>query len=76
MRITYNIMVAKPVGKKPLERPRRRWKYNIRMDLREIWWEGVDWMPMAQDRDRWLATVNMLINTGYFKRRGISSLAK
>jgi hypothetical protein len=45
-------LVGKPEGKRPLVRPRHRWKYNLRMGLREIGWEGVDWMYMAQDRDQ------------------------
>jgi hypothetical protein len=44
MRIPYNILVGKPEGKRLLGRPRRRWEGNIRMDLREIWWESVDWI--------------------------------
>jgi hypothetical protein len=51
IRNVYTILVGKPEGKRPLERPRRRWQHNIRMDLREIEWEGADWMNLAQDRD-------------------------
>jgi hypothetical protein len=47
----YRILVGKTVGKRPLGRPRRRWVDNIKMDLREIGWDGVEWMDMAQDRD-------------------------
>jgi hypothetical protein len=47
----YNISVGKPEGKKPLGRPRRRWKDNVRMDISERGWEGVDWMNPAQDGD-------------------------
>jgi hypothetical protein len=43
----------KTCRKKPLRRPRRRWKDNIKIALKEIWWEGVDWIHMAQDKDRW-----------------------
>jgi hypothetical protein len=50
-RYAYRILVEKPEGKKPLGRPRRRWVDNIKMDLREIVWDGVDWMDLAQDRD-------------------------
>jgi hypothetical protein len=53
MRNTYNILVGKPEGKRPLGIPRRRWEDNIRMDLVEIGWECVDWMHLAQDRDNW-----------------------
>jgi hypothetical protein len=54
--------VGKPEGKRPLGRPRRRWVDNIKMDLREIGWYGVDWMDMAQDRDQWRALVNTVLN--------------
>jgi hypothetical protein len=50
------------LGKRPLGRPRRRWVGNIKMDLREIGWGGVDWMDMAQDRDQWRALVNTVMN--------------
>jgi hypothetical protein len=52
-RNSYRIMVGKPEGKRPLGRPRRRWVDNIKMDLREIGWDGVDWVDLAQDRDHW-----------------------
>jgi hypothetical protein len=48
----YRILVDMPEGKRPLGRPRRRWVHNIKMDLREIGWDGVDWIDMAQDRDQ------------------------
>jgi hypothetical protein len=54
--------VGKPGGKRPLERPRRRWVDNIKMYLREIGWDGVDWIDMAQDRDQWRALVNTVLN--------------
>jgi hypothetical protein len=47
MRNAYNILVRKPGGKRPLGGPRHRWEDNIRMKLREIWWEGMDWMHLA-----------------------------
>jgi hypothetical protein len=50
------------VGKRPLGRPRRRWVNNIKMDLREIGWDAVDWIDLAQDRDQWRALVNMVMN--------------
>jgi hypothetical protein len=53
--------VGKPEGKRPLERPRRRWVDNIKMD-RDIGCDGVDWMYMAQDRDQWRALVNTVLN--------------
>jgi hypothetical protein len=54
--------VEKPEGKRPLGRPRRRWVENIKMDLREIGWAGVDWIDLAQDRDHWRALVNTVMN--------------
>jgi hypothetical protein len=54
--------VGKPEGKRPLGRPRRRGVDNIKMDLREIGWDGVDWIDMAQARDQWRAPVNMVLN--------------
>jgi hypothetical protein len=56
------ILVGKPEGKRPLGRPRRRWVDNIKMDLREIRWDGVDGIDMAQDRDQWRALVNTVLN--------------
>jgi hypothetical protein len=53
---------CKPEGKRPLGRPRRRWVDNIKMDLREIGWDVVDWIDMAQDRDQWRAVVNTVLN--------------
>jgi hypothetical protein len=61
-RTAYRILVGKPEGKGPLGRPRRRWVVNIKMDLREIGWDGADWMEMAQDRDQWRALVNTVLN--------------
>jgi len=57
----HRILVGKPVGKIPLGRPRRRWEDNIKMDLREVGGDG-DWMEWAQDRDRWRALVNTVMN--------------
>jgi hypothetical protein len=54
----YNILVGKPEGRRPLGSPRRRWEDNIKMDLREIGFGDVDWIHLAQDRDRWRAVVN------------------
>jgi hypothetical protein len=58
----YKVLVGKPVGKKPLGRPRRRWEDGIRMDLREIGLGGVDWIRLAQDRDQWRAAVSAVMN--------------
>jgi hypothetical protein len=51
-----------PEAKRPLGRPRRRWVDNIKIDLREIGWDGVDWIDLAQDRDQWSALVNTVMN--------------
>jgi hypothetical protein len=56
------VLVGKPEGKRPLGRPRRRWEDGIRMDLREIGFGGVDWILLAQDRDRWRAVVSVVMN--------------
>jgi hypothetical protein len=61
-RKVYKVLAGKPEGKRPLERPRRRWEDGIRMDLREIGWGSVDWIQLAQDRDRWRALVNTVMN--------------
>jgi hypothetical protein len=62
VRDAYNILVGRPEGKRPLGRPRRRWEDNIEMDLREIGFGDVDWIHLAQDRDRCRALVNMVMN--------------
>jgi hypothetical protein len=54
--------VGKPEGKRPLGKPSRRWVDNIKMDLREIRWNGVDWIYMDQNRDQWRAIVNTVLN--------------
>jgi hypothetical protein len=54
--------VGKPEGKRLLGRPRRRWVENIKMDLREIGWDGRNWIELAQDRDQWMALVNTVMN--------------
>jgi hypothetical protein len=56
-RKVYEVLVGKPEGKRPPGRPRRKWEDEIRMDLREIGLGGVDWIQLAQDRDRWRAVV-------------------
>jgi hypothetical protein len=61
-RNAYMILVGKPKGKRPLGRPRRRWVDNIKIDLREIGWDGMDWMDLAQDRDQWRVLVNKVMN--------------
>jgi hypothetical protein len=61
-RNAYRLLVGKPEGKRPLERPRRRWVGNIKMNLSEIGWDGVGWIGLAQDRDKWRALVNAVTN--------------
>jgi len=61
-RVVYRILVGKPEGRRPLGRPRRRWEDNIRMDLRLMECGCVDWMELAQDRDRWRALDSALMN--------------
>jgi hypothetical protein len=61
-RNAYRILVGKPERNRPLGRPRGRWVNNIEMDVREIGWDGMDWMDLAQDRDRWRDLVNTGIN--------------
>jgi len=58
----YRVLVGKPVGMRPLGRPRRRWEDNIKMDLQEVGCGGMDWIELAQDRDRWWALVNAVMN--------------
>jgi hypothetical protein len=57
----YRILVGKPEGKRPLGRPKRRWVDNIRMDLRDTGWYGMDWIELVQDMDQWRALVNTVM---------------
>jgi hypothetical protein len=59
---TYRLLLGKPEGRRPLGRPRRRWADNVRMDLVEVGGGDVDWIGLAQDRDRWRALVNAIMN--------------
>jgi hypothetical protein len=61
-RNVYRVLMGKPKRKTPLGRPRHRWEDGIRMDLREIGWVSVDWIQLAQYRDRWQALVNTFMN--------------
>jgi hypothetical protein len=61
-RNAYRILVGNPEGKRPLGRSRHRWVDNIEMDLREIGWDGMDWMNLAENRDQWRALVNRVMN--------------
>jgi hypothetical protein len=62
VRGAYNILVGRPEGRRPLGRPRSRWEDNIKIDLMEIGFGDVDWIHWAQDRDRWRAVVNTVMN--------------
>jgi hypothetical protein len=62
VRGAYNILVGRPEGRRPLGRPRCRWEDKIKLDLREIGFGDVDWIQWAQDRDRWQALVNTVMN--------------
>ena len=62
VRGVHRVLVVEPEGKRPLGRPRLRWEDNIKMDLQEVGGGGVDWMELAQDRDRWRALVNTVMN--------------
>jgi hypothetical protein len=61
-RKVYKVLMGKPEGKRPLGRPRCKWEYRIRMDLREIVLGDVDWIRLAQDRNRWRAVVSTVMN--------------
>jgi hypothetical protein len=61
-RSAYRLLVEKPEGRRPPERPRRRWFDNIRVDFVEMGWGDVNWIGLAQDRDRWRALVNSVLN--------------
>jgi hypothetical protein len=58
----YRVLVRKPEGNRTLGRPRRRWENNVMMNLQEVGCEGMDWIGLAQDRDRWWALVNAVMN--------------
>jgi len=61
-RVVYRVLVGKPEGKRPLGRPRRRWVENIRIDLQEVGCGYMDWIGLAQDRDRWRTFVSAVMN--------------
>jgi hypothetical protein len=61
-RRVYRVLVGRPEDKRPLGRPKRRWEDNIRMDLREMGIDGTNWSRLAQDRVRWRAFMNMVMN--------------
>ena len=61
-RSVYTVLVGNPERRRPLRRPRRRWEDNIKMDLQEVGCGGMDWIDLAQDKDRWPALVNAVMN--------------
>jgi hypothetical protein len=61
-RNAYRILVGKPEGNGPLGRPKRKRVDNIKIDLKEIWWDSMDWIDLARDRDQWMALVNTVMN--------------
>jgi hypothetical protein len=69
-RNAYRILMAKPDGRRPLGRPRRRWVDSIKMDLREIVWSGMDWIDEVQDRDHCQALENTVMNLRVVKNDG------
>ena len=64
--------MGKPEGKRPLGRPRHRCEDNIKMDLQEVGFGALNWIELAQERDRWRTPVNAVMNFGFHKMRGIS----
>ena len=70
------VWMEKPEGKRPLVRTRRRWDANIKMEIQEVWYGGMDWIYLAQDIDRWPELVNAVMNLRVHKTQGISWLAE
>jgi hypothetical protein len=68
--VAYRVLVGKPEGRRPLGRPRRRWVDNIRMVLQEVGCGYVDWLGLAQDRDRWRTPVSAVMNLRVPQKRG------
>jgi hypothetical protein len=69
-RNAYRILVGKSEGRSPLGRPRRRWMGSIKIDIREIGWDDMDWIDLVQDRDQWRALVNTVMNLRVPKNAG------
>jgi hypothetical protein len=73
-RNSYRLLTGKPEGERPLERPRRGWVDSIKIDLGKIEWGGEDWIGLAQDRDKWKALVNAVMNLRVASRVVLSSI--
>jgi hypothetical protein len=58
----HRVLVGRPDGMRSFGRPGRRWEDNIKMELKEVGWRGMEWIDMAQDRDRWRSLVNAVMN--------------
>jgi hypothetical protein len=71
----YRLLMVKPEGERPVEIPRCRWVDYIKMDLGEIAFRGADWICLAQDRDKWRALVNVVMNLQFHKMLGGSKVA-
>ena len=71
-REVYRVLVGKSEGRRPLGRPKRRWVDNIRMDLQEVGCGYMDWIGLAQDRDRWRTLVSAVMNLRFREMGGIS----
>jgi hypothetical protein len=63
----YRVLVGRPEGKRPLRRPRFRWEDHTKMDLKEVGWGSIDWIVLAEDRDRWWALENVISIFGFHK---------
>jgi hypothetical protein len=70
-KVMYRVVVGKPEEMRPLGRPRCRWEDSIKMDVQEVGCGGMDWIELSQDRDRWWALVNAVMNVRFHKMRGI-----
>jgi hypothetical protein len=75
-RNAYKVLVGKLEAKRPLGRPRGTWEDNIKVDLREIGWSGMDWIHLVEDRDLWSGLVNTVMNLRASKMLGISGIAE
>jgi hypothetical protein len=69
-KVAYSVLVGKPKGERPLGRTRRRWQENSKLDLKEVRWGGLNWIDLAQDRDRWRALVHAVRNVRVARNEG------